>query len=60
MYEYSDEERKEVRNRIEDERYKNKPVDQALFYELYDLFRINLECTPEINDRLAVIESKLS
>jgi hypothetical protein len=52
MYEYSDKERKEIRERIEDVRYKNKPVDQALFYELYDLVRITLEGVAELSERL--------
>lgn len=60
MYEYSDKERKEIRERIEDVRYKNKSVDQALFYELYDLMRITLEGVAEISERLDVIEKKLS
>ena len=60
MYEYSDKERQEIRERIEDVRYKNKPVDQALFYELYDLTRIILEGVAEICDRLDAIEKKLS
>lgn len=60
MYEYSDKERKEIRERIEDVRYKNKPVDQALFYELYDLVRITLEGVAEISERLDAIEKKLS
>ena len=60
MYEYSDEERQEIRERIEDGRYKNKSVDQALFYELYDLVRITLEGVAEICDRLDTIEKKLS
>lgn len=60
MYEYSDKERKEIRERIEDVRYQNKSVDQALFYELYDLMRITLEGVAEISERLDVIEKKLS
>lgn len=60
MYEYTDKERKEIRERIEDVRYQNKPVDQALFYELYDLMRITLEGVAEISERLDAIEKKLS
>ena len=60
MYEYSDKERKEIRERIEDVRYQNKPVDQALFYELYDLMRITLEGVAEISERLDSIEKNLS
>ena len=60
MYEYSDEERQEIRERIEDVRYQNKPVDQALFYELYDLARITLEGVAETTERLDAIEKKLS
>lgn len=59
MYEYSDEERTEIQSRIEDEQYERLNVNQSLFYSLYDLVRIELECLAEINERLERIESKL-
>ena len=59
MFNYSDKERAEIQSRIEDERYKNKPMDMSMAYQLYDLLRINLECVGEINDRLKAIEDNL-
>jgi len=52
MYTYSDKERAEVQERINDERYKNKPMDMSMAYQLYDLLRINLEVVSEIAEHL--------
>lgn len=60
VFEYSDEERAEIQSRINDERYKNKPMDMSMAYQLYDLLRITLECVGEINDRLNAIEDDLN
>lgn len=60
MYNYSDEERNEVRERIDNKNYQNRNCDLAFAYELYDLLRINLECLGDIDKRLTEIENKLS
>lgn len=52
MYTYSDKERAVVQERINDERYMNKPMDMSMAYQLYDMMRITLESVSEIAERL--------
>ena len=52
MYTYSDKERAVVKERINDERYMNKPMDMSMAYQLYDMMRITLESVSEIAERL--------
>lgn len=52
MYTYSDKERATIQERINDERYMNKPMDMSMAYQLYDLLRLNLEVSSEIAEKL--------
>lgn len=52
MYTYSDKDRAVVQERINDERYMNKPMDMSMAYQLYDMMRITLESVSEIAERL--------
>lgn len=58
MYEYTNEDRAEVQERINDERYQNKPCDMSMAYQLYDLLRIAVEGISEISERLDALEKR--
>lgn len=52
MYDYSDDDRKEVTERIDDPVYQEKTINLALGYGIYDILRMMLECLGEIEQIL--------
>lgn len=56
MYEYTDDDRAEIRNRVESPAYRNRAVDMGFAYEMYDVLRVMLECIGEIGSRVENIE----